>query len=250
MTVEPDYFQFYARRSGHDWASDRVTSAGYEAHLWSDGGFVYVGTARKYGTTPVVVKAWDRRPPEDLSQSWQHIAEVSLGPGGDLEIYDWDAEIPRAVVATDPAAQRLRVHWAGLVADRFEGLDDLGNSDERLLVQLWPEPTKPSQVVRWWPAWELPALSDRSPDGRRQAEGLEAVIERLPMLQPLTSGVLPHGRIPMPGGRKQSSVLAVLFDPAETSWWVDGYDVRRTLREVTKEEAEAMIAQASALDQP
>jgi hypothetical protein len=40
FTVEPDYAQFYALRSGAEWASDRVPSAGYEAHLWSDGGFV------------------------------------------------------------------------------------------------------------------------------------------------------------------------------------------------------------------
>lgn len=250
IAVEPDYFQFYARRSGHDWASDRVTSPGHEAHLWSDGGFVYFGTARKFGTTSVVVEVWDGRPPEDISQNWQHIAEVSLGPGGDLEIYDWGSEIPRAVVAMDPEAQRLRVRWTGLVADRFDGLDDLGNSHERLLLQLWPEPTSPSQVVQWWPAWELPAASDRSPDGRRQAEGLEAVIERLPTLQPLTAGCPPHGRIRMPGGRRQSSIMAVLFDPAETSWWVDGYDVRRTLREVTKQEAEAIITQAAALNPP
>jgi hypothetical protein len=62
VQVEPDYFQFYARREGAEWASGQTTDAGYEEHLWSNGDFVYIGTARKYGTTTVVVEVWDTPP--------------------------------------------------------------------------------------------------------------------------------------------------------------------------------------------
>jgi hypothetical protein len=83
--IEPDYFQFYARRAGAAWASDPATDAGYEAHLWSNGGFVMIGTARKFGTTEVGVEVWDTAP-DQPDEQWQHVAEVSLEPGGSLEI--------------------------------------------------------------------------------------------------------------------------------------------------------------------
>jgi hypothetical protein len=67
--VEPDYFQFYARRANAEWASDKTTEAGYEAHLWSNGGFVTIGTARKFGTTAVTVEVWDR-PPNQPDEQW------------------------------------------------------------------------------------------------------------------------------------------------------------------------------------
>ena len=244
FTVEPDYFQFYAMRSGAEWASDRVPSAGYEAHLWSDGAFVYIGTARKFGSTSVAVEVWERRPPADIAPEWQHVAEVSLEAGGDLEVCSWDPDPRAAVISIDEGPQRLRVHWTGLAADRFEGLDEQGNSDERLLLQLWPAVVGPAWVIRWWPEWELPPLADMSADGRRQVEGLEAVLERLPSLEVIKSvwGSRPPNVLPMPGGRENSSIGAVLHDPVEKSWWVDGYDVRRTLREVTEDEARAVIA--------
>jgi hypothetical protein len=39
--IEPDYFQFYARRAGAAWVSDQTTDAGYEAHMWSNGEFLH-----------------------------------------------------------------------------------------------------------------------------------------------------------------------------------------------------------------
>jgi hypothetical protein len=46
----------------------------------------------------------------------------------------------------------------------------------------------------------------------------------------------------MPGGGKNSWVHAVMFDPASQTWWVDGTDIRRTLREITQEEAEQLMS--------
>jgi hypothetical protein len=120
--IEPDYFQFYARRAGAAWVSDRTTDAGYEAHLWSNGEFVTIGTARKFGTTAVAVEVWDS-PPDQPGEHWQHVAEVSLEPGGPLELYSWGDETPAVIVPIDEGWVRLRVLWTGLVAGRFEGVD-------------------------------------------------------------------------------------------------------------------------------
>lgn len=46
----------------------------------------------------------------------------------------------------------------------------------------------------------------------------------------------------MPGGGEMSSVYAVLFDPQSETWWVDGSDIRRTLREITQEEALDLVS--------
>ena len=50
--VEPDYFQFYAKRVGAPWLAD-VTKETYRDRLWTDGGVVVISTVRKFGTTPV-----------------------------------------------------------------------------------------------------------------------------------------------------------------------------------------------------
>jgi len=239
--IEPDYFQFYARRAHAEWASAQTPSAGYEAHLWSNGEFVTIGTARKFGTTAVAVEVWDT-PPDQPDERWQHVAEVSLEPGGPLEIFSWGDETPAVVVPIDEGWVRLRVLWAGLVAGRYEGMDDGGTSEEHLMLQVWGTPPAPPVVVRWWSGWVLPPPSRMSRDGRRQVEGLEAVLDRLSTLRTMTDPVTFRHSGPMPGGGKNSSVHAVLFDPGSETWWVDGTDIRRTLREVTQEEAEQLMS--------
>jgi hypothetical protein len=239
VVVEPDYGQFYLCRAGAAWASDAVPSDGYERSLWSNGSFVYVGTDRKWGSTPLRIDVLDRAPASLPDGRWQHVAEISLDPGGDLEVYDWPGDVPTVVVPLDPGPVRARLHWTGLVPNRFEGMDADGNSDEALRMQVWPAPTAEPTVLRWWEQWVLPAPTNRSPDGRRQTEGLEAVIERLPVVEVVAR--MPHPYPAMPGGGEHSTVHAVMTDPVDGSWWVDGYDVRRTLREVTPAEAEALI---------
>ena len=244
--VEPDYFQFYARRADAGWASDQTTSMGFEAHLWSNGQFVTVRTARKFGTTAVAVEVWDA-PPDPPDEHWQHVAEVSLEPGGPLEVFGWDDDTPAVIVPIDEGWVRLRVLWAGLVAGRFEGMDEDGNSEEHLMFQVWGAPRSPSAVIRWWSRWVLPPPSAVSPDGRRQVEGLEAVLGRLSKLRTLTDPMTFRHPGPMPGGGQNSFVHAVLFDPVSETWWVDGSDIRRTLREVTQEEAQELMSRGSAL---
>lgn len=143
---------------------------------------------------------------------------------------------------------RLRVLWTGLVASRFEGLDEGGSSDEHLTFQVWGAPPSPPTVVRWWSEWVLPPPSDLSPDGRRQVEGLEAVLDRLSRLRTLDRVTFPYPA--MPGGGGTSSVYAVLFDSESETWWVDGSDIRRTLREITQEEAQDLVSRDPAPQRP
>lgn len=203
---------------------------------------MYIGTARKYGTTTVVVEVWDTAP-DQPDDHWQHVAEVSLKPGGPLEVFSWNDDSPVVEVPIDEGWVRLRVLWARLVDGRFEGMNDDGTSNEHLVFQVWGSP--PPVIVRWWSGWVLPPPSAVSRDGRRQVEGLEAVLERLGRLKTVERVTFPYPT--MPGGRENSSVHAVLFDPVSETWWVDGTDIRRTLREITQEEAERPVRQCSAL---
>jgi hypothetical protein len=148
--VEPDYFQFYAKREGAEWLSE-VTEETYRHHLWTDGGFVVISTFRKFGTTPLTlhVVADEPQPP---SAEWQHVAEVSLRGGGPLEILSWDQE-PRSKHEVPAGSLRLRVHWGGLVPGLPEGMYTQGNSDEHLALVVWPAPIAPLAVVRDWDSW-------------------------------------------------------------------------------------------------
>jgi hypothetical protein len=138
------------------------------------------------------------------------------------------------------------VLWAGLVGGRFEGMDEDGNSEEHLVFQVWGTPPSPPTVIRWWSKWVLPPLSDMSSDGRRQVEGLEAVLDQLSKLRTMTDPMTFRHSGPMPGGGETSFVHAVLFDPVSETWWVDGTDIRRTLREVTEEEAQNLMSRDAA----
>jgi len=243
--IEPDYFQFYARRAGAAWAANDTTSTGYEAHLWSNGQFVTIGTARKFGTTEVGVEVWDTAP-DQPDEQWQHVAEVSLEPGGSLEVFGWGDDDPAVMVPIHEGWVRLRVLWAGLVGGRYEGMDEDGNSEEHLVFQVWGTPPSPPTVIRWWSKWVLPPPSDMSSDGRRQVEGLEAVLDQLSKLRTMTDPMTFRHSGPMPGGGETSFVHAVLFDPVSETWWVDGTDIRRTLREVTEEEAQNLMSRDAA----
>lgn len=150
--VEPDYFQFYVRRASGQWAADQVCEDGYRDRLWSDGHFVYVGTLRKFGTTTVEVDVRDGPAPVPDSR-WQHVAEVSLISGGPLEIFSWPGDEPEATIAVPEDPLRLRVAWGALVAGRFEGMDDDGNSDEHLALTVWPAALAEPAVLRRWDGW-------------------------------------------------------------------------------------------------
>lgn len=150
--VEPDYFQFYAKRDGAAWLPD-VTDQTYRHRLWTDHGFVVISTVRKFGTTPLTlhVVAGEPDPP---SEHWQHVAEVSLGGDGPLEILSWPGDQePRSRHEIPAGPVRLRVHWGGLIPGLREGLDEQGDSDEHLALVVWSAPIAPFGVLREWDGW-------------------------------------------------------------------------------------------------
>jgi len=241
--VEPDYAQFYAKSPEADWLSDQVSDLAYETKLEARAGFVYLGTARRYGTTRLRIEVHDSEPAEP-DVRWQHVAEVSLATSGVLEIHDWGADEPAMSVSVPAGPIRLRASWTGLVAGRGgEGLDQDGTSDERLMLQIWTALPADPAVRRWWAEWRLPERSAVSADGRRQVEGLESVIARLIELRRLPVKVhsdLGNPRFPGEAGRGQ--LVGVHGDVGEGTWWADGYAVRRTLREVTDAEVRQIMA--------
>jgi hypothetical protein len=168
------------------------------------------------------------------------VVEESPAPGGDLEIFDWDGDGPVVTVPISPDAVRLRVAWSGLLEEnRFEGLDEDGNSDETLLVQVWPQKQDGPVVLRCWPPLSLPAPSDRSVDGRRQFEGLEVVMTALERLDLVYRFSHPYPGLPG-SSQDHNSSYALYRDRRDGSFWADGYDIRRTLREVSESEATEM----------
>lgn len=239
--VEPDYGQFYMRRAGADWQSADVPSDGYERLLWSSGSFVMVGTVRKYGTTKLEIRVHDSAPEVPPADLWQHVIEESLDPGGDLEVFSWDDGEPVMTVPVPHEALRLRVSWAGLDEENtFEGLNENGESDEHLLIQVWPREVDRPSVLRCWPPLDLPPPSDRSAGGRRQIEGLEEVMAHWDHLELL--GQLSYPYPPLPGSTQDhSSTNALYRDRRDGTLWADGYDVRRTLREISQQEAADLL---------
>ena len=150
--VQPDYFQFYAKRVGAEWLSD-VSAEIYRHRLWTDCGFVVITTVRKFGTTPLTLDVVADEP-EPPSGHWQHVAEVSLDGGGPLEILSWPGDQePRSMHEIPTGSVRLRVHWGGLVPGLREGMDEQGNSDEHLAFVVWPAPIAPFAVLREWDSW-------------------------------------------------------------------------------------------------
>ncbi len=150
--VEPDYFQFYAKRVGAPWLAD-VQDQAYRDRLWTDGGFVVISTVRKFGTTRVTLDVLADKP-EPPSKEWQHVAEVSLEGDGPLEILSWPGdEEPRSMHVIPAGPVRLRVHWGGLVPGLREGMDEQGSSDEHLALVVWPAPIGPFAVIREWDSW-------------------------------------------------------------------------------------------------
>jgi hypothetical protein len=162
---------------------------------------------------------------------------------GVIEVLDWGSNDPAITVPTPVAQLRLRAMWTGLVPGLAEGLPEKGNSSERLMFQVWPAPPDERRVLRWWSEWELPAPTQAAPDGRRQIEGQEAVVLKLRSLRLVMIGFpyRPGGKPPPPIPGGSGLCAGVWGDPADGSWWVDGYAPRRTLRVASEVEVRALV---------
>jgi hypothetical protein len=106
---------------------------------------------RTDGPVPVRLEVLAEAPAEaDLPPEWQHVAECSLDPKGQLAMVGWESDEPTATVSVEPGPQRVRVAWTGLVEGLVAGVDAEGHSDEAVHIQVWPAPMAPTVVVRWW----------------------------------------------------------------------------------------------------
>lgn len=231
--------RFQLCRRGSSWPSQPGPSEGLERGLWSADGYAHVRTQRADGTTPVRFEVFDAHPDEPVLRGSQHVAEVSLAPGGHLEVFDGDAERtdpPRATVEVPPGPLRVRVAWSGLV-------DGEGDSTKAIVVQLWPEEPHEPLLVRCWHLWELPPPQATSPGALHQIEGRERVRSKLAVLEHV--GDLSPPYPPMPYGGPRSAAHAIYRDPNGSGWWVDGEDGRRMLRYVIERTARDLLDQVA-----
>jgi hypothetical protein len=240
-SVEPDYGQFYLKTGSGEHASDRVSGWGYEAHLEAPApGFIYVGTLKKFSTTPVRVEVHDAEPHSPPAE-WQHVAEVSFTGDDTLEVLSWSGDVAFSVRTPD-GPLRLRAMWAGLEPGLAEGLPEGRPSNEHLELAIWAAAHADRKVLRWWPEWDLPPPSTTAPDGRRQVEGVDEVVSLLRdglRRVPVDFGFGPGA--PALLGGTSGSCHAIWGDPNDATWWVDGYDVRRTMRTATADEVHDLV---------
>ena len=250
-TVVSDYFQFYLHGRGDvfDESGDAIGDDETEAHLIGadDGATVY--TLGHYGPTPIRVEAWSEAPANPIEDHWEHVVEVSFATDGMLRVVSWPDEIALEVPVPSGGV-RARVHWDGLTedADRMNsGADDPDDEDdddeevrsEHLLVQVWPAPERPHQVLRWWSGWVLPPASSATAEGRRQLEGNEQVVATYSRFLRIPVELSEDDQSHPPAGLRFVSRLA--YDSDEGTWWLEGYHHRIALVELTESEARDLI---------
>jgi hypothetical protein len=241
--VTPEYFQFYLKTPSSEWTSAQVTGQGYEAHIEATSpGFSYVGTNTQFSHTAVSVELHNSEP-DSLPPQWQHVAEVSFQGEGTLQIMSWSGELGVAV-DTPVGPLRLRAAWAGLQPEVVEDRGKTRANREHLLFQIWPAVRAERRVLRWWSGWELPPSATTAPDGRRQVEGVDEVVEMLRSLRRAPVDFTGHygKHPPLPGG-DSGQCVGIWGDPRDGTWWVDGYDQRRVLRVATADEVRGLVPQ-------
>jgi len=138
--VHPWYWQFYLRRGSAEWASEQISSEGYESHLECINGFVYVGTWTYGSRTSVAVELHDEEPP--TTGESDHVVEVALDGDGQLAILNWEPDdAPVAELDLPTGRMALRGSWTGVhAAEEFPERDTSGDqpSPEKIRLQIWP----------------------------------------------------------------------------------------------------------------
>ena len=149
--VHPWYRQFYLRRGAAEWASDRVTTEGYDVRIEAIDGFVYVGTSTYGHPTAVRVEVHDTAP--EAPDGADHEAEVPLLGEGSLAVLSWGDDDPVATADLPDGPCRLRASWFGVADAEAHPDNDLGGEDlspERLQFQVWPAAAAARRVTRRW----------------------------------------------------------------------------------------------------
>lgn len=138
IVVKPWYWQFYLRRGDAEWASDRVSDAGYASGAEAIDGFVYIGTTMYGSPTQLTVDVTEQTPPAPTSA--ERSLDVLLGGAGPLAVLSWGDDDPVAVVEVPVGALKMRVNWTGTdAASQHPDVEVGGNtlSPERIDIQIW-----------------------------------------------------------------------------------------------------------------
>ncbi|WP_282947820.1 hypothetical protein [Cellulomonas endometrii] len=144
-----------------------------------------LATARQNGVVPAEVQVHDDRPP--LDPRWDAAAEWSVRTGAGMSLGGWAHETSVAV----PVAAGLDVRVRYVVVDGQAGADQLrrlGGDElpaERYLLQVWPAPVAPAEVVvadapwaQYWAFGPSAAALVAGLSGMPDPDRLVAVVDR------------------------------------------------------------------------
>src|SRR5579863_4404572 len=155
-----DYSQLYLRDEEEaddpsaDWGDQLVAHRVAVAP-----GIVGIGTARNT-MVPVRVDLFDIRPGND-STNWDHVAEASLHvPSGRIVIVgalDYVLDAKRLPVT--PGWYRVRACSGGLGSISANGLE----GDDHYEIAIWPEASRPPEVLKRWLPVQLEYTERGSP---------------------------------------------------------------------------------------
>jgi hypothetical protein len=149
--VHPWYWQFYLLRGSAKWSSDQVSPQGYETHLESIDGFVYVGTWTHGSNTSVTIELHDSEPTPAKAD---HVVEVTLDGDGSLALLNWDPDdAPVARIDLPSGRMALRGLGTGLQAvEEFPEREVAGNqpSPEMIRFQIWSSAERRAKVLTEW----------------------------------------------------------------------------------------------------
>jgi hypothetical protein len=151
VVVNPWYRQFYLQRGDGPWASDQITTAGYDRGLEATGGFVYVGTSMYGNPVEVTLELHDDEPP--APEEADRVTEVPLSGTGPLGVLSWGELEPELTFEVPEGTLRLRGSFFGLAAADAHPDNDVSGeepSPESILLQLWPAPLRDPAAVRVW----------------------------------------------------------------------------------------------------
>lgn len=108
-------------------------------------GALFLGTGLHTGEVGFAVELYDEAPPVD--DSWEEIVEASYRPIGEVALVGWGGEgyWPLGLDAID-----YRVRYCGLGMDAGHHTPPMDGEPpvDRYLLQFWPAPPEPDQVIK------------------------------------------------------------------------------------------------------
>ncbi|CCH31352.1 hypothetical protein ABZ816_03645 [Actinosynnema sp. NPDC047251] len=152
-------------------------------------GNLFLITGTHTGEVGFVVESHDGPPP--LDEGWEEVVEVPFRPVGEMHLVGWAAEwsAPLDLPVTD-----YRVRYSAIGMDREQNGLEEDPERERYLLQFWPAPPAPDEVVRltgeqaaYWhrfaseqpppPTPEQKAEALRAAEAERRRAAEEALLE-------------------------------------------------------------------------